>query len=59
MAKAQENGLKVAFDLGECCNAELSDCVNARNQIQAFFDIVFNKTAESGMFDNEITVAMN
>ena len=59
MAKAQENGLKVAFDLGECCNDELSDCVNARNQIQAFFDIVFNKTAESGMFDNEITVAMN
>ena len=59
MAKAQENGLKIAFDLGECCNDELSDCVNARNQIQAFFDIVFNKTAESGMFDNEITVAMN
>lgn len=59
MAKAQEAGLKLAFDLGECCSTELSDCVNARNQIQAFFDIVFNKTEESGMFDNEITVAMN
>ena len=59
MAKAQENGLKLAFDLGECCDDALSDCVNARNQIQAFFDVVFNKAAESGMFDNEITVAMN
>ncbi len=59
MDRAQEAGLKIAFDLGECCNDELSDCVNARNQIQAFFDIVYNKTEESGMFDNEITVAMN
>ena len=59
MAKAQTEGLKLAFDLGECCNDELSDCVNARNQIQAFFDIVFNKANESGLFDNEITVAMN
>ena len=60
LKKAQDEiGLKVAFDLSKCCDPEASDCVNARAQIAAFLDIVINKTEESGMFDNTITVAMN
>lgn len=60
MARAQEEmGLKIAFDLKGCCKAELNECTNAKAQIQAFFDIVFNKTKESGMFDTEVTIAMN
>lgn len=60
LKEAQDRvGLKVAFDLSKCCDPEASDCVNARAQIAAFLDIVINKTEESGMFDDTITVAMN
>lgn len=59
LAKAQENGLKIAFDLGECCDESASECTNARHQIQAFLDIVINKAMVSGMYKNNVTVAMN
>lgn len=60
LKKAQDEiGLKVAFDLSKCCDDALSDCANAQAQIAAFLDIVVNKTEESGMFDDVITVAMN
>ncbi|MBO7691753.1 MAG: hypothetical protein J6T10_03865 [Methanobrevibacter sp.] len=59
LAKAQENGLKIAFDLSECCDETASECTNARHQIQAFLDIVMNKAMVSGMYKNNVTVAMN
>lgn len=59
LAKAQENGLKIAFDLSECCDEGASECTNARHQIQAFLDIVMNKAMVSGMYKNNVTVAMN
>lgn len=59
LAKAQENGLKIAFDLSKCCDESASECVNARHQIQAFLDIVINKAMVSGMYKNVVTVAMN
>jgi len=59
LAKAQENGLKLAFDLSGCCDESASECVNARHQIQAFLDIIINKAMVSGMYKNTVTVAMN
>lgn len=59
LAKAQENGLKLAFDLSGCCDDSASECVNARHQIQAFLDIIINKAMVSGMYKNTVTVAMN
>lgn len=59
LKKAQEAGLKIAFDLGLCCDSEASECTNARHQIQAFLDIVINKAMVSGMYKNNVTVAMN
>lgn len=59
LAKAQENGLKLAFDLSGCCDDSASECVNARHQIQAFLDIILNKAMVSGMYKNTVTVAMN
>ena len=59
LAKAQENGLKLAFDLSGCCDQSASECVNARHQIQAFLDIIINKAMVSGMYKNTVTVAMN
>ena len=59
LAKAQENGLKIAFDLEGCCDDSASECTNARHQIQAFLDIVINKAMISGMYKNNVTVAMN
>lgn len=59
LAKAQENGLKIAFDLSGCCDQSASECVNARHQIQSFLDIVINKAMVSGMYKNTVTVAMN
>lgn len=60
LKKAQDEiGLKIAFDLSKCCDEALSDCANARAQIATFLDIVINKTEDSGMFDDTITVAMN
>ena len=59
LAKAQENGLKIAFDLEGCCDESASECTNARHQIQAFLDIVINKAMISGMYKNNVTVAMN
>ena len=59
LAKAQENGLKIAFDLEGCCDENASECTNARHQIQAFLDIVINKAMVSGMYKNNVTVAMN
>lgn len=59
LAKAQENGLKIAFDLSGCCDESASECTNARHQIQAFLDIVINKAMISGMYKNTVTVAMN
>ncbi len=59
LAKAQTNGLKIAFDLSGCCDESASECTNARHQIQAFLDIVINKAMISGMYKNNVTVAMN
>ena len=59
LAKAQEAGLKIAFDLEGCCDQSASECTNARHQIQAFLDIVINKAMISGMYKNNVTVAMN
>lgn len=59
LAKAQEGGLKIAFDLSKCCEPSASECTNARHQIQAFLDIVINKATVSGMYKNNVTVAMN
>lgn len=59
LQKAQEAGLKLAFDLSGCCDSEASECTNARHQIQAFLDIVINKAMVSGMYKNNVTVAMN
>lgn len=59
LAKAQENGLKIAFDLSGCCDESASECTNARHQIQSFLDIVINKAMISGMYKNNVTVAMN
>lgn len=59
LAAAQEGGLKIAFDLSECCDQSASECTNARHQIQAFLDIVINKAMVSGMYKNNVTVAMN
>ena len=59
LAKAQEAGLKIAFDLEGCCDESASECTNARHQIQAFLDIVMNKAMVSGMYKNTVTVAMN
>lgn len=59
LAKAQENGLKIAFDLSGCCDESASECTNARHQIQSFLDIVINKAMVSGMYKNNVTVAMN
>ena len=59
LAKAQENGLKIAFDLEGCCDENASECTNARHQIQSFLDIVINKAMISGMYKNTVTVAMN
>lgn len=59
LAKAQENGLKIAFDLSGCCDDSASECTNARHQIQSFLDIVINKAMISGMYKNTVTVAMN
>lgn len=59
LAKAQEAGLKIAFDLSGCCDESASECTNARHQIQAFLDIVINKAMMSGMYKNTVTVAMN
>ena len=52
-------GLKIAYDLSQCCDAEKTACENAFAQIQGLFNIIFNKTKHSGLFDNVITVAIN
>lgn len=54
-----ECDLKISYDLSQCCDDEKTTCENAFAQIQAFFNIVFNKTKYSGLFDNVITVAIN
>ena len=59
LARAQANGLKIAFDLEGCCDESASECTNARHQIQSFLDIVINKATISGMYKNNVTVAMN
>jgi len=59
LARAQANGLKIAFDLEGCCDESASECVNARHQIQSFLDIVINKATVSGMYKNNVTFAMN
>lgn len=61
LAAAQEGGLKIAFDLSKCCEQDegASECTKARHQIQAFLDIVINKAMVSGMYKNNVTVAMN
>lgn len=59
LARAQANGLKIAFDLEGCCDESASECTNARHQIQSFLDIVINKATVSGMYKNNVTVAMN
>lgn len=59
LEKVQKAGLKLAFDLEGCCDDEASECTNARHQIQAFLDIVINKAMVSGMYKNNVTVAMN
>ena len=59
LQKAQDAGLKLAFDLSGCCDEEASECTNARHQIQSFLDIVINKAMVSGMYKNTVTVAMN
>ena len=59
LAKVQEAGLKLAYDLEGCCDQSASECTNARHQIQAFLDIVINKAMVSGMYKNNVTVAMN
>ena len=59
LARAQANGLKIAFDLEGCCDDSASECTNARIQIQSFLDIVINKATISGMYKNNVTVAMN
>ena len=59
LAAAQDGGLKIAFDLEGCCDQSASECTNARHQIQAFLDIVINKAMISGMYKNNVTVAMN
>ena len=52
-------GLKISYDLSQCCDDQKTTCENSFAQIQAFFNIVFNKTKYSGLFDNVITVAVN
>lgn len=59
LAAAQDGWLKIAFDLSGCCDEEASECTNARHQIQSFLDIVINKAMVSGMYKNDVTVAMN
>lgn len=59
LAAAQTNGLKVAYDLEGCCKEWANECEQARIQITAFLDIVFDKAMQSGMFGNKVTVAMN
>lgn len=59
LAKAQEAGLKIAYDLEGCCREGANECEQARIQIQAFLDIVFDKAMQSGMYGNKVTVAMN
>lgn len=52
-------GLKIAYDLSQCCDDEKTTCENAFAQINAMLDIIFNKSVKSGLFDNTITVAIN
>ena len=59
MKAAQENGVKIAFDLEGCCLEGANVCEQARRQIEAFLEIVCEKAMESGMYGNKVTVAMN